>query len=159
MSRSTGPPQSSAPAAGERPEPGEQEWWGQRLGLPESGPDSVAGFGPRLGAYGVDSVLANLLALGFTGPLEDAWGLAVLGALALQYLVFVGVFGQTVGMRLLGLRVAPIAAGGASPRVPGLGRTAVRTALLFLLLPALVWDADNRGYHDKLAGTAVLRTR
>ena len=136
-----------------------QEWWGQRLGLPESGPDSIAGFGRRLVAYGVDSVLANLLALSFTGPSEDAWGLAVLGAIAVQYLVFVGVFGQTVGMRLLGLRVALLTGRGASQQVPGLGRSAVRTLLLVLFVPAIVWDADNRGFHDKAVGTAVVRTR
>lgn len=136
-----------------------QQWWGRRLGLPSDGPDSVATFGRRLAAYAVDSVLANAIALAFVRPGEEGWGLAVLAAFTGQYLFFVAVAGQTLGMRLLGLRVAVLAQSGASPQVPGLPRTAVRTGLLLLLLPAIVWDADNRGFHDKAAGTAVLRTR
>ena len=150
----------SGPGSVTLPEAGaEQGWWGQRLGLPETGPDSVATFGRRVAAYLVDTVLSVLLALSFSGPLEDSWGLAVLGAFAAQKWLLVAVAGQTLGMRLLGLRVAPLTAGGASRRVPGLATALVRTVLLVLLLPALVWDADNRGYHDKIAGTAVLRTR
>lgn len=150
----------SGPGAVSPPDPAtQQSWWGQRLGLPGSGPDSVAGVGRRLVAYAVDALVSVALALSFSGPLEDSWGVAVLGAFAAQKWLLVGVAGQTLGQRLLGLRVAPVGGGGASPRVPGLGRAAVRTVLLLLLLPALVWDADNRGYHDVLAGTAVLRTR
>jgi uncharacterized RDD family membrane protein YckC len=150
----------SGPGSVTAPDPAtEQEWWGQRLGLPETGPGSVSSFGRRVLAYGVDTVLSVLLALSVSGPMEDSWGLAVLGAFAAQKWLLVGVAGQTLGMRLLGLRVAPLAAGGPSPRVPGLGRALVRTVLLLLLLPALMWDADNRGYHDKIAGTVVLRTR
>lgn len=137
----------------------EQDHWGQRLGLPAEGPDSVATFGRRLAAYAVDSVLANLIALVVAEPGDGSWGLAVLGALVVQYLVLVTVAGQTLGMRLLGLRVAPLARRGAAPGPPAPVRVLVRTALLVLLLPALVWDADNRGFHDKAAGTAVLRTR
>jgi uncharacterized RDD family membrane protein YckC len=150
----SGPGSVAAPDAA-----AQQDWWGQRLGLPETGPDSVASFGRRVAAYLVDTVLSVLLALSVSGPLEDSWGLAVLGAFAAQKWLLVAVAGQTLGMRLLGLRVAPLTAGGASRRVPGLGPALVRTVLLVLLLPALVWDADNRGYHDKLAGTAVLRAR
>jgi len=137
----------------------EQRWWGQRLGLPESGPDSIATFGRRLVAFGVDTILADLVALVISGPMEDGWGLAVLGAFAVQVFLLVGLAGQTVGMRLLGLRVAPLTGSGASPRAPGLARSAIRTLLLVLFLPAIVWDADNRGFHDKAAGTAVVRTR
>jgi uncharacterized RDD family membrane protein YckC len=31
--------------------------------------------------------------------------------------------------------------------------------LLALLVPALIWDRDGRGMHDKAAGTALVRTR
>ena len=58
-------------------------------------------------------------------------------------------------MRLLGLRLA-------HPR-PGerlaLWRAVVRTALLCLLVPALLVDADGRGLHDRLTDTAVVRDR
>ncbi|HWH15475.1 MAG TPA: RDD family protein [Miltoncostaeaceae bacterium] len=162
MGRWTGSWLSGPAAAGEAPPRAGQDWWGQRLGLPERGPDSVASFGRRLAAYAVDSVVANLVAVALTPPSDDPTtrGLVTLGVLAASYLLLVGVVGQTLGMRLLGLRVAPLqGGGGASRRVPGLYRSLVRTALLFLLVPALVWDADNRGLHDKAVGTAVLRTR
>jgi len=29
--------------------------------------------------------------------------------------------------------------------------------MLALLVPALIWDADGRGVHDRLTGTAVIR--
>jgi len=64
-------------------------------------------------------------------------------------------FGQTPGMRLLGLRLA-------HPR-PGARlapwRAVVRTALLGLLVPALLVDSDGRGLHDRLTGTAVVHDR
>jgi hypothetical protein len=58
-------------------------------------------------------------------------------------------------MRLLGLRLA-------HPRPAArlaLWRAVVRTGLLFLLVPALVVDADGRGLHDRLTDTAVVRDR
>jgi uncharacterized RDD family membrane protein YckC len=58
-------------------------------------------------------------------------------------------------MRLTGLRIA-------HPR-PGerlaLWRAVVRTALLMLLVPALLVDADGRGLHDRLTDTAVVHER
>jgi len=32
-----------------------------------------------------------------------------------------------------------------------------RTILLVLAIPALIWDRDDRGLHDKVAGTVVIR--
>ncbi len=159
MGRWTGSWLSGPGAVTELAGPPEQQWWGQRLGLPESGRDSVASFGRRVVAYVVDSVLSVLIALTISGPLEDDWGIAVLGAFAAQKVLLVAVAGQTIGQRLLGLRVAPLTGRGASPGSPGLWRALVRTLLLVLFVPALVWDADNRGFHDKAVGTAVLRTR
>ncbi|PZU30429.1 MAG: RDD family protein, partial [Microbacterium sp.] len=40
----------------------------------------------------------------------------------------------------------------------GLWRPIVRTLLLCLVIPAVIWDADQRGVHDKAAGTVLLRT-
>jgi uncharacterized RDD family membrane protein YckC len=33
----------------------------------------------------------------------------------------------------------------------------VRTILLGLLVPAVIWDKDGRGLHDRVARTAVVR--
>lgn len=118
----------------------------------------MASFGRRLVAYAVDSLVANLLALLVVPADGDptARGLATVGALALMYVVLLALTGQTIGMRLLGLRVTLLDVPGAAAL--GLWRALVRTALLLLLVPALIWDADNRGLHDKAVGAAVLRT-
>ena len=42
-------------------------------------------------------------------------------------------------------------------RPPGVGAAIVRTLLLCLVVPAVVWDADGRGLHDSAAGTVIVR--
>ncbi|MCU1514874.1 MAG: hypothetical protein JWO10_1964, partial [Microbacteriaceae bacterium] len=36
-------------------------------------------------------------------------------------------------------------------------RPALRTVLLSLVIPAVIWDLDQRGLHDKAAGTVLVR--
>jgi len=99
----------------------------------------------------VDSVLSGLVAGLFTAPHPAGWwGFLPLGVL---YLVGVPLTGQTVGMRLLRLRLISL---GAAPRV-GVPRAIVRFVLLCLLVPALVTDRDGRGLHDKAARSVVVR--
>lgn len=126
---------------------------GASLGLPAEGPGSLASFQTRAAAFGVDVIGAALLAALFTAPdLPGNWSLVTFVGITVGPLVLVG---QTPGMRLLGLRLA-------HPR-PGerlaLWRAVVRTALLCLLVPALLVDADGRGLHDRLTGTAVVHER
>lgn len=133
--------------SGDRPT---QAYRGQRLGFPRHGVDAVAGFGPRLAAVIVDwlpcLVVANLLT---TNPEFSTLALfAVLTALT------VGLTGRSPGHALLGLRVATLDGG----RV-GFGPAVIRTVLLCLAIPPLVYDSDGRGLHDRVAGTVVLRTR
>jgi hypothetical protein len=33
----------------------------------------------------------------------------------------------------------------------------IRTVLLIAVIPALIWDLDTRGLHDKFAGTVPVR--
>jgi hypothetical protein len=33
----------------------------------------------------------------------------------------------------------------------------VRTVLLCLAIPAFIWDRDQRGLHDRVAGTMLVR--
>ena len=87
----------------------------------------------------------------FTAPdLPGNWSLVAFAAITVLTLVLVG---QTPGMRLLGLRLAHPRQG----QRLALWRAVVRTALLCLLVPALVVDADGRGLHDRLTDTAVVR--
>ena len=138
---------------GESQPPSQERVRGAALGLPAEGPGSLAPFGARVGAFLLDSLASILVAGLFTAPrLPESWSLLAFAVITVGTLVL---FGQTPGMRLVGLRLA-------HPR-PGarlaLWRAVVRTALLCLLVPALVVDADGRGLHDRLTDTAVVRDR
>lgn len=126
---------------------------GEQLGLPEEGPGSIARPGRRLGALAVDWGLCLLIAYGLiTQSYNDAaqiWAPIIMFALMV---LTVGSVGFTPGKRLLGLRVLALDTGGVSP-----WRAVLRTVLLFLAIPALVWDRDGRGLHDRLAGTVEVR--
>jgi uncharacterized RDD family membrane protein YckC len=124
---------------------------GASLGLPAEGPGSLATFQSRVAAFLVDAVGAAFVAGLFTAPgLPGNWSLVAFAAITVLTLVLVG---QTPGMRLVGLRLAHPRQG--ERLAPW--RAVVRTALLCLLVPALVVDADGRGLHDRLTDTAVVR--
>ena len=126
---------------------------GASLGLPTTGPGSLASFRTRVPAFAIDAIGAAFLAALFTAPdLPGNWSLVAFVAVTVLTLVLVG---QTPGMRLLGLRLAHPRRG---ERL-ALWRAVVRTALLCLLVPALLVDADGRGLHDRLTDTAVVRER
>ncbi|NEK84582.1 RDD family protein [Blastococcus saxobsidens] len=123
---------------------------GASLGLPAEGPGSLASFTARAGGYVVDALLSAAIAWAFSAP-ELPGNLSLLVFFVLTA-VSVAVFGQTPGHRLLGLRLAhPTPGARLAP-----WRAVVRTALLVLLVPALITDADGRGLHDRLTGTAVV---
>jgi uncharacterized RDD family membrane protein YckC len=141
----------SGPAAAGVSLRAEGEWRGRRLGLPEDGPGAIATFGRRMIAFVVDAVVCALAAGLWTAPdAPGPWSFVPLGVL---YVVAVPLTGQTLGMRLLGVRVVQLDRG--RPDIP---RAALRFALLCLLIPALISDRDGRGLHDKAARTAVVRT-
>jgi uncharacterized RDD family membrane protein YckC len=124
---------------------------GASLGLPADGPGSLATFQSRVGAFLVDAAGAFLVAGLVTAPdLPRNWSLVAFAAITVVTLVAVG---QTPGMRLVGLRLAHPRQG---ERL-ALWRAVVRTALLCLLVPALIVDSDGRGLHDRLTDTAVVR--
>ncbi|TFV54268.1 RDD family protein [Geodermatophilus sp. DF01-2] len=138
---------------GDAQPPSQERRRGAALGLPAEGPGSLATFSSRVGAFLVDAVTAALVAGLFTAPeLPGNWSLLSFGLITVVTLV---VFGQTPGMRLLGLRLAHPRSG--QRLAPW--RAVVRTALLMLLVPALVVDADGRGLHDRLTDTAVVEDR
>ncbi len=122
---------------------------GSRLHLPEAGPGSVASFSRRLAAIALDWWMSLLIARGLLGL--GAWWVAAV--LAVEYIVLLPTLGMTVGMRLARIRVVSIVSSGL-PRWPA---AVVRTALLLLVIPAVVYDKDGRGLHDRAAGTAVVR--
>ncbi|MFG2473414.1 RDD family protein [Streptomyces fagopyri] len=126
---------------------------GEQLGLPEHGPGSIARPGRRLGALAVDWALCLLIAYGL---LTDGYGQATGNWALLVFFVLgvltVGTVGSTPGKRLFGLRIVPEGGGRLNPL-----RALLRTTLLCVAVPALIWDRDGRGLHDRLARTVEVR--
>ncbi|GAA3805057.1 RDD family protein [Streptomyces phyllanthi] len=126
---------------------------GEQLGLPESGPGSIARPGRRLGALAVDWALSVLIAYSLITDGYDRttsnWALLVFFAL---HVLTVGMVGFTPGKRLFGIRVVTEDTGTVNPL-----RALLRSLLLCLAIPPLVWDRDSRGLHDRLARTVELR--
>src|SRR5690349_513332 len=138
----------SGPRAAAQDAGAELGYRGERLGRPERGPGSLAGFGRRLVAVTVDWLACLAIAAGILHA--GSW--ITLGVFAAENLLLVSTLGSTLGHRLLGMRVVRLDGGRPRP-VP----VVVRTVLLCLAVPALIWDRDGRGLHDKAAGTAVAR--
>jgi uncharacterized RDD family membrane protein YckC len=126
---------------------------GERLGLPEHGPRSVGRVGRRLAALAIDWASALIIvAVFFPNSVGVGNGWANSVAFAVLQVIFVATTGGSVGHRLVGLRVVPLTGG-----YIGVWRPVVRALLLVIILPALIWDSDQRGFHDKLAGTVLVR--
>ena len=127
-------------------------WPGERLGLPDSGPGSVGRVGRRIAAIAIDWASATLIALLFAPYSSVLHSWLTLAIFALMQVLFIPTIGGSVGHRLLGMRIMPIAGGWV-----GFWRPVVRTLLLVIVIPAIVWDSDQRGFHDKVAGTVLIR--
>jgi uncharacterized RDD family membrane protein YckC len=145
------PPSASKPTTfGQLPP---SRWPGERLGLPDQGPLSVGRAGRRMLGLLIDYALAMALAFTvFRYTFLDYNGFVVTGTYVLLQVVFIPTIGGSIGHRLVGLRVIPLAGGWVGP-----WRPIVRSVLLGLAFPALVWDSDQRGFHDKVAGTVLVR--
>ena len=128
---------------------------GQRLGLPEQGPGSVVGWGRRIGALFVDWIASELvvgamvrLGLGASG--WDAWltMLVFLVEASLLTALVGGSFGQLV------LRIAVVRL---DRRPVNLLVALLRTLLICLVVPPVIYNRDRRGLHDLAAGTVTVR--
>ncbi len=140
-----------------RPEGG---WRGRRWGLPPEGPGAVATTGSRVAAFVLDVLFSALIGGLVNGLLVDPTAtqrsLVVNAAFAVQVLLLTALTGQSLGKRVLGIRVARLSD---LDRPPGFLPAAIHTALVMLVLPAVFVDRDGRGLHDRAAGTLVVRTR
>ncbi|MBR8744419.1 RDD family protein [Nocardiopsis sp. MG754419] len=147
---------------------------GNRLGLPEDGPGSVPGVARRLVGLGLDWGIAVLLVwgainLGLIGgelsaaaasggdqealALTNFTTLSTLVVFAAMNIVLLTLFGTTIGRRIVGVGIT----GTGERGWPWFVSMAVRTFLLCLVIPAVVYDRDTRGLHDRAAGTIATR--
>jgi len=143
----------------------------------------LARIGARFGARVLDAIIVAVvffvLVLVFaagsdSGDAADFSGFSALGIL-LGVVVGVGyevlqiaVWGQTLGKRMVGVKVIHANHGG----LPGWGKAFGRWAIpgLLALIPLVgwilsivcylsaTWDRVYQGWHDKVAGTLVIRT-
>ena len=104
--------------------------------------------GRRLGAIFVDWGIAYLLAAAFFGGNQTA----ILLIFIVEQWILVATATGSIGHRVFGLRVVRL-----DGAWIGFWRSALRIGLLALIIPATIWDADNRGLHDKAAGTVLVR--
>ena len=114
-----------------------------------------AWFGRRVVAFLIDwfaSVLVGLLAFPQFPYGSNGSMLATLAVFVVEITVLTWLTGASFGQRLVRLRVVSIDGG----RVP-LWRVLLRTLLICLVIPAVVYDDDGRGVHDRLAHTRVVR--
>lgn len=123
---------------------------GQRLGLPESGPGSVAGFGRRFVALAIDWLACVLIANLISSGQPEAFLPLVI--FFVEVSVLTALMGSSFGQRILGIRVVSLRTGRLDP-----ARSALRTLLLCLVVPPLVFDRDQRGLHDKAANSVAVR--
>ncbi len=129
-------------------------------------PVVYAGFWIRFFAWIIDTVIVWIgsgvfVALSRFGPAYTA-SLPVLLLGPLYFVLLTGLRGQTLGKMAVGVRVA-----GKDGKAPGLGYAALReivgkfvSGFVFLLgFLWIGWDGRKQGWHDKIAGTFVVRVR
>lgn len=125
----------------------EKLWAGKRLGLPEQGPGSLAKVPRRVIGLCIDWGISLLISAGlFAGD-----NLATLVAFGLMQWLMVATLGASFGHMVCRMRVLRLG----HPYV-GFRAAFLRVSMILLIIPAIVWDNDNRGLHDKLAGTALV---
>lgn len=121
---------------------------GERLGLPAAGSGSIARAGRRFLAICIDWAIALLISnFAFAG---DSW--ATLAVFAVEQTLLIGTLGYSIGHRIAGIHVVRLGGGPAGPLA-----ALVRTLLLCLVIPAVIFDPDQRGLHDKAMNTVLLR--
>jgi uncharacterized RDD family membrane protein YckC len=138
--------------------PPENTYPGERLGLPATGTGSIARVGRRVAALAIDLLSATLIAYAFFPVVDPQLDVRYASPVASNLIfiaiqvLFIPTIGGSPGHRIMGMRVMRL-----DGVWTGLWRPVVRTLLLVLVIPAVIWNADRRGLHDQAAGTVLVR--
>ncbi len=112
--------------------------------------------GRRLGALFIDWIIAALSGVAVAGvsypPKDPKENLIITGIFIVEVALLTGLLGFSIGKRIFGLKVENV-----DGRPIGVGRAVIRTALVCLVIPAIVMTDDQRGLHDLAAGSRVIR--
>ncbi|MBV7412092.1 RDD family protein [Dermabacteraceae bacterium TAE3-ERU27] len=106
-----------------------------------------AGPGRRFLTLWIDWIFCSVIAFLFFNY-ESVAIMTSFVALNIAMLTF---FGATPGQFLLRVRVIPV-----SGRMPMLVRALLRTLLVLLVIPSVVFDRDRRNGQDLISGTATI---
>jgi uncharacterized RDD family membrane protein YckC len=138
------------------PTPAATTYAGQRLGLPETGRGSVASWGRRILALCVDWFASILVAGAIVGPGVlsshgwEAW--MPLLVFLVEGSVLTPLVGGSFGQLLLRVAVVRL-----DRRPVNLLVALLRTLLICLVVPPVIYNRDRRGLHDLVAGTVTVR--
>ena len=128
------------------------------MGLPEAGPGSLAGWWPRIGALVGDWAASMAVAVG-------AFGVEVVAGSGWRSFMTLAVFfvESSLLTALTGSSFGQLIARIGVTRVDGtpIGalRAIARSAMVCLVVPAVVIGPDRRGINDLLLGTVVVNRR
>ena len=132
----------------------DQQYAGQRLGLPAAGRGSIASWPRRVVALLVDW-FASLFAAALLGPalgLSDAWAdWLPLAVYWLESAAGTALAGGSFGQLALRLQVRRLDGRRLDP-----AGALLRGLLICLVVPAVVYNRDNRGLHDLAVRSVVL---
>jgi uncharacterized RDD family membrane protein YckC len=127
---------------------------GERLGLPEHGSGSIARFGRRIVALVIDwasaLVIANAVKDYFEIQLELS--ILVLVVFLIHTSLFISLFSSSFGHRLAGIEIRSMVGRRVSPLF-----ALSRQILVCLVVPAVIYDRDQRGLHDKALKLIAVR--
>jgi uncharacterized RDD family membrane protein YckC len=141
---------SSAASASAEP-PGGTTYPGQRLGLPATGRGATAGWPRRILALALDW-LACLLVTRLVGASGAAEGWVTLLVFFVEVSLFTALVGGSFGQLLT--RIAVVRLDGTPANLP---LAVVRSFLICLVVPPLIYNRDQRGLHDLAIGTITVR--
>jgi uncharacterized RDD family membrane protein YckC len=116
-----------------------------------------APLGRRVAAILIDWFTSTGVMMLFLGPgayLTADGGFTTLGIFFGEIVILTWILGGSFGQLLVGLRVVSIFGGRLA-----FWRIAARTALICVVVPAVVMDKEGRGLQDRLVGSIVLPVR
>ena len=115
----------------------------------------IAGFGRRFAALCIDwlvSIGVSLILFPGVAYGSPESAVAILAIFATQVIAFTWLISSSFGQRVLGILVVRSDGSRLS-----LWRVIVRTLLICMVIPALVYDSYGRGLHDRAVDSVVVR--
>lgn len=108
----------------------------------------MARAGRRILAIIIDWTIALLISNVFL----SGNSMATLAVFAVEQILLIGTLGYSIGHRAMGIHVVKPDGSAAGPLA-----ALVRTVLLCLVIPAVIFDPGQRGLHDKAMNTVLVR--